>query len=243
MSQYASVNDVLNRVAVEVGFDSSNDPLADTNKIFNQLRFLMNSAAEELIQMHPWTEMQKEHSFTTSTGTASYSMPTDFAYMIDQTGWDRTKDMPLGGPLSPQEWQYLKGRDLTNQTIYASFRIKQREVYIYPDNPVPNALSIAFEYMSDKWLQDASSASTFYNEIDAGDDIILFPKIVAIKILKCKWLEARGFDSSKAREDFAVMMFSTLGHDGSASILNIGGSRGFPYMNAIRNTPDTNFGT
>ena len=41
MSQYASVNDVLNRVAVEVGFDSSNDPLADTNKIFNQLDFFL----------------------------------------------------------------------------------------------------------------------------------------------------------------------------------------------------------
>jgi len=36
-----------------------------------------------------------------STG-GTYDLPADFNYMIDQTGWDRTNRVSIGGPLSPK---------------------------------------------------------------------------------------------------------------------------------------------
>ena len=240
MSIYGTVDDILNRVATEVGFDPATDPLTDKNKAFTQLRYLMNSAAEELIDMAAWTELQKEHSITTAAvDTGIYDLPTDFKYMIPQTGWERTNDNAMLGPLSPQDWAYLKGRDLASTTIYASFRLKQRQYYIFPNDPVIADLAIYFEYMSDAWLQDASESTTYYNEIQAGDNICLLPKTLMIKFLKCKYLEAKGFDSTKARQDFAVNYVSATGNDGSAPIVNAGGERGFPYLNMYRNTPDT----
>lgn len=245
MSMYDSVNDILNRTAVELGFDISSDPLTDPNNLFVQLRYLMNSTAEELIDMYPWSELVKEHSITTDAATddGTYALPSDFRYMIPQTGWERSNDYPLMGPLSPQQWQYLKGRGFDVNEVYVQFRLKAREFTIIPDNPVPDALNIYFEYISDAWLQDATTSTTFYNEIDAGDDVCLLPRTVVTKLLKCKWLESKGFDSQKAREDFAVNFMSVTGHDGSSPILNVGGGRGYPYLNMYRNTPDTGYGS
>jgi hypothetical protein len=163
--------------------------------------------------------------------------------MIPQTYWDRTNDNPVFGPLSPQKWQYLKGRDLADSSIYISFRLKQREMHVFPDNPVIADLDIYFEYMSDLWLQDASVSTTYYNEVDAGDDIVLLPKTIITKFLKVKWLEAKGFDSTKAREDFAVNFFTATGASQDAPILNAGGTKGYPYIDIDRNLPDSNYGS
>ena len=244
MSIYGSVNDIINRVASEVGFDVVTDPLTDDNKVFTQLRYLMNSAAEELIDMCAWTELQKEHTITTAaTDDGSYTLPSDFKYMIPQTGWERNNNNEMLGPLSPQDWSYLKGRDLSSDTIYASFRLKQREYFIFPNDPVVANLKIVFEYMSDNWLQNATQATTFYNEIQAGSNICMLPKTLMIKFLKCKYLEAKGFDSTRAREDFAVNYISVTGNDGSAAIVSAGGERGFPYLNVYRNVSDTGYGS
>lgn len=242
MSQYDTVDNILNRVGIELGFAESIDPLTDTNKGYVQLRGLMNSAADELMDMFNWSELIKEHNFTTVLGDSDYALPNDFRRMISQTYWDRTNDNPVFGPLSPQKWQYLKGRDLADSSIYVSFRLKQREMHIFPDDPVIADLDIYFEYVSDNWLQDASVSSTFYNEINAGDNICLFPKTIMIKFLKVKWLEAKGFDSSKAREDFAVNFFTSTGASQDAPILNAGGKRGYPYIDIDRNLPDSGYG-
>lgn len=244
MGRYATVKDVLNRAAIELGFDESSDPLNDTNKAFRQLQALLNSSAEDLIWAHPWTELQKEHSITTdSADSGTYTLPSDFLYMIDQTGWERTNDNALLGPLNAQDWQYLKGRDLINQSVYVSFRLQQKKFKVYPDNPVPDALEIYFEYMSDKWLEeDENTPGTTYSEVQSNDNVVLIPRSLITKYLKVKWLEAKGFDSSKQREEFAVNWFSIVGHDGGNQILNVGGRRGYPYLDLYRNTPDTNFG-
>lgn len=245
MSIYDTVTNILNRTAVELGFSPSTDPLTDNNNLFIQLHYLMNSTAEELMDMYPWQELTKEHSITTDAATddGTYTLPSDFKYMIPQTGWERANDYPLKNPLSPQQWQYLKGRSLDSNLVYANFRIKQREFSILPDNPVPDALEIYFEYMSDLWLQDGAEPTTYYNEINSGSDICLLPKTTVIKLLKCKWLESKGFDSQKAREDFAVNFLSATGNNKSAPMLNAGAGHQYPYLDIIRNTPDTGYGS
>jgi len=245
MSIYADVDTIINRTAVELGFSESTDPLTDNNNLFIQLRALLNSTGEELIDMHTWQELIKEHSITTDAAVddGTYDLPSNFKYMIPQTGWDRTNNYPISNPLSPQQWQYLKGNGLSDNLVYASFRLKARKFTILPDTPVPDALTIYFEYMSDDWLNDFEDDTIYYNEVDAGSDIVLLPKTLVIKLLKCKWLEAKGFDSTKARDDFAVNFLSATGNNASAPILNAGGGRGYPYINMSRNVPDTGYGS
>ncbi len=131
---------ILNRVAAEVGLTPSIDPYSDSDPAYVQLQHLLNIAGEELATMFPWEQLQKEHTITTSSlDSGDYALPSDFNYMIPQTGWERAQNVPLFGPLSPQDWQYLLGRGLVNQTIYASFRLKTGYFSIFPQPP-PDAL-------------------------------------------------------------------------------------------------------
>ncbi len=246
MGQYTTVGDILNRSAVELGFDEVINPLVTANKAFIQLRSLMNSAAEELIDMAVWSDLVKEHSFTTAVAdTGTYSLPDDFRFMIPQTNWDRTGDRPIVGPLSPQRWQYLKSGETASSTIYLSFRIKQQQFVLFPDDPVPTGIEVVFEYMSDLWIEKINEdmENERFNEIQSHTDLCLLPKTIMIKFLKVKFLEAKGFASDKAREDFAVNFFSATGHTQSAPVLNAGrGGTGFSLINHNQNVPNTGYG-
>ena len=54
-----NVNEILNRVAAEVGLAPLNDPFASQNPSFIQMRYLLNTAGEELVQAYPWEFLTK----------------------------------------------------------------------------------------------------------------------------------------------------------------------------------------
>jgi hypothetical protein len=148
----ATINDTLNRVAVEVGFTPVTDPWTDDDQHWMQLRYLAQIAGDELVLGYPWEFLNRSHQITTvDTDSGDYPLPADFMDMLDQTGWERSNNVPLAGPLSAQDWTYLLGRDLVSHTIYASFRIKEGEFSIFPQPP-PNGLDINFEYQSNGWI-------------------------------------------------------------------------------------------
>ena len=74
----ATANDILNRVAAEVGIDPVSDPWSSTDKSYTQLKTLLNIAGEELSQNYPWEFLIKEHSFTTDGVDNEYTLPSDF---------------------------------------------------------------------------------------------------------------------------------------------------------------------
>ena len=164
--------------------------------------------------------------------------------MIDQTGWERKENVPLIGPLSAQDWTYLLGRDLVGSTIYASFRFDQNKLYIFPNNPMPVGLDINFEYISRNLIAESPSSPTTYTDTALkASDVPQFPPHLITRFLKAKFLEAKGFDSQKAEDNFWQAFYSWAGKDNSAPILRVGNyGRGYPYLNMWRNTPDTGYG-
>jgi len=113
----STANDIMNRVAAEVGLEPVEDPWGSSQPEFRQMGYLLNIAGEELCQLYQWEFLMREHQVTTqSADTGDYPLPDDFLYMINQTGWERAENVPLFGPLSPQDWQYLLGRDLVSHT-------------------------------------------------------------------------------------------------------------------------------
>lgn len=246
MARYKSANQILNAVALELGIEEDPNPYATTNSIFTQLKGLLNSAGQEMVELYDWQVLKKEHSFVTDAATDDgvYDLPDDFSSMIPQTGWDRTNEAPLIGPASSQVWAYLKGRDLVSQTIYATFRLMENKLKIFPDDPVPDALTIAFEYKSRNWVQENSSPVQYHDHVVNGADWILFEPILVVKFLKAKYLEAKGFSSEAARQEFVNIFGNRTGVDESSPILNAGrgASRRHPYLDPMRNLGDTNYG-
>ena len=239
----AVANDILNRVAAEVGVTPAVDPWSSTDQNFTQMKTLLQVCGEELSQLYPWEFLVKEENIQTlDTDSGDYPLPADFLYMINQTGWERAENVPLFGPLSGQDWQYLLGRDLVSYTIYASFRIQQGLFTIFPQPP-PNGLDIYYEYISRNWVLDSQDNDTPASEVKAGGDIILFDRTLISRHLKVKYLEAKGFDSTKAQDDLNQMFQMLTAHDKGAEILSAGRNRRyFPYLDGFRNTPDTNYG-
>jgi hypothetical protein len=243
MSRFYTANDIINRVAGETGLIPVPDPFSSTDDTFLQLRTLLNSAGQQLVELYEWQELVREYQITTSSAdTGKYALPADFDRMINQTHWDRTNDVAVAGPLSAQDWTYLLGRDLVSQTIYASFRQVEGEFWLFPQPP-PDGLDINFEYMSRNWVGDALDPGARNDTVQDGADTILIQPILIIKALKVMFMNAKGFDSSSANLEFNAMLDSRLGKDKGARILNASNiARSFPYLDTYRNTGDTNYG-
>ena len=243
MARFKTINDICNQVAVEVGIPKTADVFSSIDIAFEQFTTLANAVGYELLQDAAWEGLVREHAFTTQIAdTGIYDLPDDWGYMINQTGWDRTNNVALGGPLSAQEWTYLLGRDLVSQTIYATFREVNNKFNLFPQPP-PVGLDISFEYISRNWVLVNGQADTFSDKVVQAADVVLYEPHLFERLLKLRFLEARGFDSTSASTQYTTSLISWGGKDKGAPILNAAGQYGgVPYLDSFRNTPDTNFG-
>jgi hypothetical protein len=242
MARFSTANSIINRAAVEVGLLKDASPVESTDESFIQLSELLQGAGQELVEMHAWQGLMMPFDLTTVDGdTGTYDLPDDFSYMIDQTGWDRTNNVMIGGPLSAQDWAYLKGRDLVSQSIYASFRLAENKFLLFPQPP-PEGLEVSFEYISRNWVTTVGGNRS--DSVTTGSDIVLYDPIMIIKYLKVKFLSAKGFDIAAAVAEFDMVFKARTGQDEGAPILNASNTgRTFPYLNGFGSVGDTGYGS
>lgn len=239
MAQFINANSIINRTAVEVGLLSSPDPVASADDTYIQFTGLLNNCGQELVELNPWEVLASQFSITT-TNTGTYSLPTDFAYLTDQTGWNRSSLFPVYGPLSPQQWAMCIAQDALASTIQYGFRLINNKMEIFPQIPVVGA-NLNFEYISRNWVVTASETPVNQDTVISGTDIVKFEPILIIKMLKVKWLQAKGLPAGDAAMEFDRLFNGRIGKDTAAPVLAAGGLFGFPYLGQ-RNIPITNFG-
>lgn len=242
MARYDTAGDIINDAAVECGLVVVSDPFISSDASFVQLCRMLTAACRELIGVHQWVRMVATYSIvTTALDTGSYPLPSDYLYMIDQTGWTPTNRLPLGGPLSAQDWTFIAGSGWNQYTIYISFREFDGTFQIQPNNPVPAGQTITFEYVRNTFAIPVLTPLVQTNRITLSTDTVLFPPILIMKLLKLRFLEAKGFDTTAALGQFNTALDTWLPKDASSPVLNMGNRRLFPYLD-WRNIPETNFG-
>lgn len=242
MPRFDTAANIINAAATECGLTPVTDPFASTDPAFIQLIQLLTSTGRELYGMHEWNMLNKTYTITThSVDSGLYDLPADFGYIIEQTGWNPTNRLPLGGPLTPQNWEYLVSTGLAKNTIYISFKINQGQFQILPQPP-PEASVITFEYISRYWVAVTAAPTTpAQDSVQIATDVVLFEPILIVKFLKLRFLEAKGFDTTAAAGQFLNMFNSYTDKDVSAQTLNMSRARVFPYL-GWRNIPETNYG-
>ncbi len=248
-TRYETVNNIVNQVAVEVGLSPVTDVMSSADPAFVSLVYLLNTCGRRLGEMHEWQIQVREFQQTTSSSDdGKYPLPSDFNYMIEQTGWERANDTPVYGPLSAQDWTFLLGRNLGGTTIYVSFRLDQNEFWIHPNSPVIDGLNLNFEYVSTYWAaptdwDPADITTANKDKITLLDDIVLYPFTLITRYLKLAFKDAKGFDTVTSLADFKDTLESRSTKDKSAPILNTGRtSTSYPYLTVLRNVPDTGYG-
>ena len=246
MPRFDTASEVVNSAAVECGLTADSDVFASTNAAIVQMRTMLANVGRELLGLHQWNRFVKVHSITTNVppDTGDYDLPTDFGYMIDQSGWTPTNagmGLPLGGPLSEQDWAYLVNTNLASSTIYVSFKLSEGQFQVLPQPP-PDGIDINFSYVSRYWVATAAAPTVLAKDKPtANDDIILYEPILITKFLKLRFLEAKGFDTTAASAQFHSVFMQWTGKDAGAPVLNAARMRLFPYL-GWRNIPETNYG-
>lgn len=247
INRYITAGEVINRAAVECGLAPVVDPFASADPSYRQLHYLLTSCGQTLIQDYPWQRLQLKHEITTSSADdGEYDLPVDFSYMIDQTGWQQggPSVWPLLGPASPQVWSYLEARQLYSVSLYVWFRIAQGKFNVFPNDPVPDGIPIAFEYISRGWVigEGDQGPESIKDQVTATGDIVLFEPVLIVKYLRLKFLSAKGFDTTSAKADFDLSLESWKGKDNSAPVLNAGRSMDLHRLIDGNNIPDTGYG-
>ena len=238
----STANDILNQVGVEVGLAPVNDPFASTDDSYRQLRYLINTAGEELSQLYPWQFLRRVADIPIEDGVSEYDLPDDFLYLVNQTFWDHGNDNPVYGPLSAQQWTALEAGEILVGSDYYYFRLTQDQIHFYPET-VTTALDARYEYVSRNWVEDSTNPGVKIDSIKTGSDTPLFNRTLLGRMLKVKFLEAKGFDTSKAQADLNQAYELMVARNKSAPVLNAGRSRrGSFYINTCRNTPETGYG-
>lgn len=249
MARYQEAGEIINGAAAECGLTPVSDPFTSSDAAFVELRALLTSAGQEMLALHEWNKLTRKETITFGTtpanppGTGKFDLPDDFGYMIDQTGWSLSERLPLGGPMTPQDYSYLVNTNLANSTVFVSFRMNDGQFWVLPDPP-PSGQEINFEYISRNWVQPdgTTSEDDRTDFVAAYGDVVYYEPILIKKFLKLRFLEAKGFDTTAAVGQFLTMFNSWTGRDVSAPVLRMSRSRVFPYL-GYRNIPETGYGS
>lgn len=239
---WATAGEVVLDAAVEVGLSPVESPFGSTDPNYVQLCKLLKSGGQEVSRKREWTHLRKEHTFTTVDNQSQYDYPSDFHSMIQQSGWNRTNRLPLGGPLSAQEWQYLKSR-LTGVVFTVLFRPFGMKINLYPDTNTPGGYDIAFEYQSEWWVGEPAATTPSKDLPETDNDVVFFEPLLMVRKLKLDFLKAKGFDTTSAQRDFDTTLDEVSGNDSDSPILTAHKTTQIDPLIGGQSIPFTGFGS
>jgi hypothetical protein len=245
---YDTAAEIIAAAATECGLNSVADPFSSSLDEQVQMRNILNQCGRELYTMFQWQQFVKSHTINTGATPGithpdgRYPLPTDFGYFISQTGWTPTSvgmGLPLGGPLTPQQYTALVATNLASSTIYVSFLLQEGEMQVLP-TPAPANTDITFQYVTNCWAENVGG--TGLTKCTASDDVVKFEPILMSVMLAMRYRQAKGIDASALTQRFQNLYAQFTGVNGPAPVLSLTHSRGFPYLNPWTNIPQSGFG-
>lgn len=164
---------------------------------------LLNEFNEDLCIRKAW-EMNVREATWTSTATESQGSldtlaPFGFEGIIQDSFWDRTSKLKVGGGLTSADWAARKASGFTGPI--SCFRLRGHNLLL---NPAPAAgLTYAFEYYSSFFVYDPGTVTVTANykkywSLDRDTSTV--DDALAIAYLRWAWKREKGFDYA---EDFA----------------------------------------
>lgn len=242
----ATLIEIVNIVAQSVGHPKTTDVASSQDEAILRLAYYANTACTELVYMWDWQVLSKTcilpiEADTPNQKEKAFDLPADFKSMTDDTHWDRSTLLPAIGPVNPQDWQWLVVRN-TQITTRFLWRLRDGKVWIKSPPPPGAPEDFSFEYKSKYWAVDGVTAEA-KESMNQNSDYHIFPWQLVILYTRAKWFENEGFDATAAFNDFNRAFQYETGTDKGATALNLVPGQGYPYLNAIKNIPDTGYGS
>ena len=211
---------LINGAQDTIGLARSSSVVSSTDGNVRTLLALAQTEGQELIERFAWPATQLEASHTTLAAELQGDMETiapGFGYIINQSFWDRTLTQPVTGPLSPQEWQFLKARVTTGP--YASYRITAGNLYAYPAPAAGN--DWRFEYQTVNFCE--SSGGTGQSAWAADTDVgVLDENLMQLGVV-WRFKKKNGLDYSEDFRNYEQKIANETARAGGKPVLNMAG--------------------
>lgn len=218
---------------------ASYDPFAETDPNVVQALELLNDLGAELVGKVN-KHLRRKYTFTTSGSALSYGLPADYMETVDGTGWDLSNTMPLDGAVSAQYAAFVEAWN-GSAVVNIPYRIQGNRL-TFPVDP-GDGKSISFEYVSNYWVQTAASGSgPDSHHVTLSTDYVLYDPTLIVRGLKLRFLEAKGFDTLKAQEQFNERLEYVKGTNTGGRRLSTTGPRSRFNFIGSDNAPDQGLG-
>lgn len=191
-----------------------------------QIAGLLDEVLEYVADRHyDWSPVVLEATFTTlaaeDQGAITALAPSGYKHILNNTIFDRTRQLPFYGPLSAGKWQQDKVFFTTGP--FYKYRIVRGRLLLNPAPPAGH--SCAFEYASSHAVL-ASDGLTSKAYPTADDDTFLLPPTVLLAGLRWKWKYEKGLEYAEDFRTFEELLSNAIGRDGSKPALSMDGESG-----------------
>jgi hypothetical protein len=233
---------ICQNTADYVGFERPTSVVGNVDATARQLLVCAQREGKTLVKRGPWAILEKEHTFSTANGTASYALPSDFDRFRNDTQYNRADQDAMRGPLNAQQWQFVKS-GIVSAGTQQRWRVKAdsnaKKFFI---DPTPTSTeTIAYDYVSNAWCQ--SSGGSAQTAWAADTDTGILDELLLEMGVTWRFKQLHGLDYAEDFRDYQINVARALGADGGAPKLafdNRYKSGVGPYS---YNVPEANYGT
>lgn len=166
--------------------------------------------------------------------------PSDFDRQIDRTQWDKSKHWEMLGPQTPQQREWLRsGYISTGPRIRYSYM--GGYFAIWP--PLGSTESLSYEYVSKFWVLAASPTllTPTKQAFTVDTDTCIFPDSLVRALIKLKYFEIKGFDTTAFYRDYVQQRDLAKANDAGSATLAMN-PRPSDVLISWDNIPDSGFG-
>jgi len=196
--------------------------VASTDQQVLRLLGYAQQEGKELARKYDWQCLVRETTFASTatavqTSAGSTVIPTDFDRMVDGTFFNRTNKREIYGPLTAEEWQYTQS--VVTRVFVQAYRIRNSQLLLTPADAADE--TIAFEYVSNKWVMQSGGTATAAWTAD-GDTAILNEELITLGIV-WRFKAAQGFDYAEEFRTYELQCANEYMRDGGSRKLNMAG--------------------
>jgi len=182
----------------------------------------VNEAGQELAARATWQALKNEAVFTTVPamvqGTIQALAGPGYAFMVNNTMWNRSQRRPIFGPLSDADWQQIQAMFVAGPFI--QYHIEGNQLQFFP---VPAAgQTVAFEWVSNLWCTSSTGAPQTSLLTDT-DLALLDERVITLDALwRFKRANQLAYDEDYNKAQAAIE--DLIARDGSKPTLNLKGA-------------------
>jgi hypothetical protein len=219
---------IAQTVALRFGLAAPNTVASSTDQNILQIVGMINEDGQELASRHSWQALTNEATFATVATEIQGTMTTltglDFAYVVNETMWNRTQRRPVFGPKTPAEWQQLKAQVLVGP--WQQYRVVGGKVKFTPAPPAGQ--SVFFEWCSKNWAIDINSLGKNVMTVDT-DTSLLDERLLTLGAI-WRFKAAKKLEHTEDFEKYDLAVLDAISRDVPKARLDFGGaSTGYYY--------------